>query len=92
MCGAPRRRGGGVLEVAIYRAPRAPRSAGRRVLSPAAQRHVAEAMRVLAGEAPGLAGDEALAERERYRREQAAQAEPQAVLPLVPAPTPRGRG
>lgn len=41
-----------------------------------------EAMRLLYGNAPGLSGDEALAERERLRREDEARTDPQSALPL----------
>jgi len=50
---------------------------------------MAEAMRVLYGDAPGLAGEEALAERERYRREDEARDSAQGALPLVLTPPPR---
>lgn len=43
---------------------------------------MAEAMRVLYGDAPGLSGDEALAERERFRREDEARSDVQQLLPL----------
>lgn len=61
----------------------------RRTLSPAAQQHVAEALRLLYSDAPGLAGDDALAERERLRHADTAGAHAQGVLPLPCAPSPR---
>ena len=61
----------------------------RRTLSPAAQQHVAEALRLLYSDAPGLAGDDALAERERLRCADAADVRAQGVLPLPCAPSPR---
>lgn len=39
-------------------------------------------MRLLYDNAPGLSGDEALAERERFRREDEARTDPQVALPL----------
>ncbi|MEB2187704.1 hypothetical protein VDS18_17685 [Xanthomonas campestris pv. campestris] len=63
--------------MAINRAPHI-----RRTLSPAAQQHVAEALRLLYSDAPGLAGDDALAERERLRMQDEAHHNPQAALPL----------
>lgn len=54
----------------------------RRTLSPAAQRHVAEALHLLYSDAPGLAGDDALAERERLRAQDEGRSNPQATLPL----------
>lgn len=77
-----------MLDMAIYRAPRAPRIVGRRVLSPTAQQCVAEALRLLCDGAPGLVGDEAWAEHERVRIEDEARGMKQAVLPLVCAPAP----
>lgn len=71
-----------MLEMAIYRAPRAPHPAGRKPISPVARQHMDEAMRLLYGNAPGLSGDEALAERERFRREDEARTDPQSALPL----------
>ncbi|WP_115528324.1 hypothetical protein [Xanthomonas arboricola] len=68
--------------MAIYRAPRAPHPASHKTISPAARRHMAEAMRLLYDNAPGLSGDEALAERERFRREDEARTDPQSALPL----------
>ncbi|MBV6857237.1 hypothetical protein KWH07_06210 [Xanthomonas campestris pv. zingibericola] len=59
---------------------RAPRT--RRTLSPAAQQHVAEALRLLYSDAPGLAGDDALAERERLRAQDEAHSNPQTSLLL----------
>jgi len=47
-------------------------------------------MRVLYGDAPGLQGEEALAERERYRCEDEARAAAQGLLALDPAPSPPG--
>lgn len=79
-----------VLDMAIYRAPRASRISGRRVLSPIAQLYVAEALRVLSGESPGLVGDDALAERERARIEHEAAEAKQTVLPLACPPAPCG--
>lgn len=79
-----------MLDMAIFHAPRAPRMAGRRAISSAARAHIAEAMRVLYGDAPGLQGDEALAERERYRCEDEAREAAQTLLPLDLAPSPRG--
>ncbi|MBB5860222.1 hypothetical protein [Xanthomonas arboricola] len=70
--------------MAINRAPHI-----RRTLSPAAQQHVAEALRLLYSDAPGLAGDDALAERERLRCADAADVHAQGVLPLPCAPSPR---
>ncbi|EGD10523.1 hypothetical protein [Xanthomonas vesicatoria] len=58
---------------------RAPRT---RTLSATAQRYVAEALQLLYGDAPGIAGDEALAQRERYRVQDEARENPQAALPL----------
>ncbi|AZR24393.1 hypothetical protein [Xanthomonas vasicola] len=58
----------------------------RRTLSPAAQQHVAEAMRLLYSDAPGLAGDDALAERERLRTQDEAHSNPQATLLLESRP------
>ncbi|KAB7767605.1 hypothetical protein [Xanthomonas maliensis] len=54
----------------------------RRTLSPAAQQHVAEALRLLYSDAPGLAGDDVLAERERLRAQDEGHSNPQATLPL----------
>lgn len=71
-----------MLEMTIYRAPRAPHPAGRRTISPVARQHMDEAMRLLYDNAPGLSGDEALAERERFRREDEARTDPQVALPL----------
>jgi len=68
--------------MAIYRAPRAASTAGHRAISATARAHIAEAMRVLYADAPGLEGDEAIAERERYRCEEEARNSLQAVLPL----------
>ncbi|MBO9722617.1 hypothetical protein [Xanthomonas phaseoli] len=65
---------------------RAPRT---RMLSATAQRYVAEALQLLYGDVPGLAGDDALAERERLRRADAADEHAQGVLPLPCAPSPR---
>lgn len=75
-----------MLEMAIYRAPRAPHPAGRKTISPVARQHMAEAMRLLYDNAPGLSGDEALAERERFRREDEAREDPQSALPLESQP------
>ncbi|MBB4722716.1 hypothetical protein [Xanthomonas euvesicatoria] len=58
----------------------------RRTLSPAAQQHVAEALRLLYSDAPGLAGDDALAERERLRAQDEARRNPQATLLLESQP------
>jgi len=80
-----------VIDVAIDRAPRARRTCRRRRISQAARAHIGEAMRLLYGDAPGLQGEEALAERERYRREDEARACAQGVLPLPLAPPPRGQ-
>lgn len=77
-----------MLEMAIYRAPRAPHPAGRRCISEAARQHIAEAMQLLYGDAPGLVGDDALAERERLRCAVATEARAQGVLPLPCAPSP----
>ena len=59
---------------------------GRHIASAIARQHMDEALRVLNGEAPGLIGDEALAERERYRCEEELRDSAQAVLPLEPRP------
>ncbi|WP_372165337.1 hypothetical protein [Xanthomonas euvesicatoria] len=58
----------------------------RRTLSPVAQQHVAEALRLLYSDAPGLAGDDALAERERLRAQDEAHRNPQATLLLESRP------
>lgn len=79
-----------MLEMAIYRAPRAPHPAGRKIISPVARQHMAEAMRLLYGNTPGLVGDEALAERERLWRADAANGAVQSELLLTAAPSPRG--
>lgn len=76
--------------MAIFHAPRAARTAGRRAISTTARAHIAEAMRLLYGNAPGLQGEEALAVRERYRCEDEARAAAQGVLALDPAPSPPG--
>jgi hypothetical protein len=78
-----------VLDMAIYQAPRAPHAVGHKTISPAARRHMDEAMQLLYGDAPGLVGDDALAERERWRCADAAKARAQGVLPLPCAPSPR---
>lgn len=54
----------------------------RRSPSPTALRHIAEAERVLYGNAPGLSGEDALAERERLRRLDVPAPAPQLALPL----------
>lgn len=79
-----------MLEMAIYRAPRAPHPAGRKPISPVARQHMDEAMRLLYGNAPGLVGDDALAERERLWRADAASGAVQSELLLPAAPSPRG--
>lgn len=78
-----------MLEMAIYRAPRAPHPAGRKTISPVARQHMDEALRLLNGDTPGLTGEDALAERERLRREDAARDAVQSELPLPCAPSPR---
>lgn len=79
-----------MLDMAIFHAPRAARTAGRKAISAVARGHIAEAMRVLYGDAPGLHGDEALAQRERYRCEEEARSAGQGVLLLDLAPSPPG--
>lgn len=74
--------------MAIFHAPRAARTAGRKAISAVARGHIVEAMRLLYGDAPGLQGDEALAERERYRCEDEAREAAQGLLPLDLAPSP----
>ncbi|OUL25867.1 hypothetical protein BV378_14115 [Nostoc sp. RF31YmG] len=68
--------------MAVFHAPRAPRTAGHRAISAAARAYIDEATRLLYGNEPGLQGEEALAERERYRCEDEARASAQAELPL----------
>ena len=67
--------------MAIYHPPRTPRS-GRRVISEAARQSIAEAQRLLYGNAPGIVGDEALAERERLWAATEAASHSQGELPL----------
>jgi len=74
--------------MAIIHAPRAARTAGRKAISSVARGHIAEAKRVLYDDAPGLHGDEALAQRERYRCEEEARSAGQGVLPLDLSPSP----
>ncbi|ASK91852.1 hypothetical protein KWH04_09800 [Xanthomonas campestris pv. trichodesmae] len=78
-----------MLEMAIYRAPRAPHPADRKPISPVARQHMDEALRLLNGDTPGLTGEDALAERERLRREDAARDAVQSELLLHCAPSPR---
>ena len=56
-----------VLDMSIYRAPRAPRFNSRKVLGVEGRRAVAEALALLSGSQVGLQGEDALAERERLR-------------------------
>lgn len=58
-----------VLEMSIYRAPRAPRFSSRKVLGVEGRLAVAEALALLSGSQAGLQGEDALAERERLRLE-----------------------
>ncbi|MGV7193734.1 hypothetical protein [Xanthomonas axonopodis] len=74
--------------MAIYRAPRAPHPAGRKTISPVVRQHMNEALRLLNGDTPGLTGEDALAERERLRREDAARDAVQCELLLHCAPSP----
>lgn len=48
-----------------YRAPRAPRPHGKRIVSSAARREIERIEQLLSGAEPGPVGDAALAERER---------------------------
>ncbi|WNH52807.1 hypothetical protein [Stenotrophomonas oahuensis] len=48
-----------------YRAPRAPRAHGKRIVSAAARREIERIEQLLSGSEPGPVGDAALAERER---------------------------
>ena len=48
-----------------YRAPRAPRAHGQRIVSTAARREIQRIEQLLAGAEQGPVGDAALAERER---------------------------
>jgi|GEM_PF-1873826 len=71
-----------VLDVATYRAPRAPRFHCRRAVGEVGRRAIAEAMQLLYGGVPGLQGDAALAERERLRLEAEAENDRQGELHL----------
>ncbi len=71
-----------MAEVAIYKAPRASRRDRRKPVSEAAHHAMQEARRMLYSDEPGLVGDAALAERERYRREDEGKRLAQGELPL----------
>ncbi|MEN5208007.1 hypothetical protein ABE493_07775 [Stenotrophomonas terrae] len=71
-----------VIDVAIYRVPRASRRNRRKVLSVEARRAIDEAMALLSGGETGLQGDDALAERERLRVEAEAARQRQGELTL----------
>ena len=57
-----------MLEMAIYRAPRA-RSRPRGAITAAARQAMQDAARALTDAVPALLGDDALAQRDRYRQE-----------------------
>lgn len=69
-------------EVAIFRAPRASHNRHRRVAGPVGRQAIEEAERLLSGDLPGLTGDDALAERERLRRQDEDGQSRQGRLPL----------
>lgn len=69
-------------EVATFLAPRAPLDRHRRVAGPLGLQAIAEAERLLSGDLPGLVGDDALAERERLRRQDEDGQNRQGRLPL----------
>lgn len=63
-------------------APRAPRSRQRKTVSSATRRGLQLVALALTDAMPALVGDEAMAERERYRVEVEAKRNAQGVLPL----------
>lgn len=69
-------------EVVTFRAPRAPHDRHRRVVGPLGLQAIEEAERLLAGDVRGLVGDDALAERERLRRQDEDGRNRQGHLPL----------
>ncbi len=72
------------MAVAIYRAPQPP----RKPVGAACMRAMQAAALALTDAVPALVGDEAIAERERYRREDSAHQSVQGVLPLPCDPAP----
>ena len=70
-----------MIDLATIRAPRA-RNRRRGMISSAARRAMEEAARALTDAVPALVGDEAMAERERLRREDELRATAQRELDL----------
>jgi hypothetical protein len=69
-----------------YRAPRAPRVHGKRIVSAAARREIERIEQLLSGAEHGPVGDAALAERDRAWAAHDAAEQRQSSLPLEASP------